>query len=56
MCLIKTGPSLMFLVATHHVLAEMQWWFTSNPLLYHISPEGAPTSLAMALSPLIANW
>jgi hypothetical protein len=44
-----------FLAATHRLLAEMQRWFTSDPLVYHVHPEGASSSSVMALSPLIAN-
>jgi hypothetical protein len=44
-----------FLFWIHRLLAEMQWWFTSVPLVFHATLSHQPQSLVMVMSPTIAN-
>jgi hypothetical protein len=45
----------LFLFCLHRLLAEMHRWFSSVPLVFHVTPAGSPLNNVMALSPLIAN-
>jgi hypothetical protein len=47
--------SYAFLSCLHRLFAEMHRWFSSVPLVFHVSPAGSPLNHVMALSPLIAN-
>jgi len=51
----KCRHSYAFLFCLHRLMAEMHRWFSSVPLVFHVSPAGSPLSHVMALSPLIAN-
>ena len=44
-----------FLFWIHRLLAEMQQWFTSVPLVFYATPSHQPQSSVMVLSPTIAN-
>jgi hypothetical protein len=47
--------SYAFLFCLHRLMAEMHRWFSSIPLVFHVSPAGSPLNHVMALSLLIAN-
>jgi hypothetical protein len=51
----KCRHSYAFLSCLHWLLVEMHRWFSSVPLVFHVSPAGSPLNHVMVLSPLIAN-
>jgi hypothetical protein len=51
----RRNHSFFFLLWTHRLLAEMQRWYTSEPLVFYVTPAESPLSHVMALSPRIAN-